>query len=53
MSTVYISVINSVNLSMYTDCQRGTVFVTLLTIIVIFIGVVVKIVSNQLDPADG
>lgn len=51
--SVQITVPNTVNLSMYTDVQRGTVFMTLLTIIVIFIGVVVRIVANKLDPTDG
>ena len=51
--TVQITIPGHVNLSMFTDVQRGTVFMVLLTIIVIFIGVVVRIVANKLDPSDG
>ena len=54
MSTVLISVpITASELYQYTDVQRGTIFLFMLTSVVLFITVMIRIVSNRLDPDDG
>lgn len=50
---VAIQVPGDVNLSQYTDVQRGTVFMFFLTILLVFVSTVIKIVANQLDPNEG
>ena len=45
--------ITSSELYQYTDVQRGTIFLFMLTSIIMFIVVMIRIVSNRLDPDDG
>ena len=47
--SIQISVPNTVNLSQYTDVQRGTIFLMFVTILLIFISNCIRIVANQLD----
>jgi len=47
---VYLEVPSSVNLSQFTDVQRGTIFMWFLSVLIIFIITGVRLVSGQLDP---
>ena len=44
--------VDSSNLVEYTNVQRGTIFMLWITILIVFIGTVIRIVSNKLDPVD-
>jgi len=47
---VYLSVPSNVNLSQFTNVQRGTIFMWFVTVLVICIITGVRLFANHLDP---
>lgn len=50
VNTIYLTVPPDVNLSQFTDVQRGTIFMWFLPVLVIMIITGVRLVSGNLDP---
>jgi hypothetical protein len=47
---VYLTVPSNVNLSQFTDVQRGTIFMWFISVLVIMIITGIRLISGQLDP---
>lgn len=47
---VYLGVPHHVNLSQFTDVQRGTIFMWFISIFIILIATGIRLISGQLDP---
>lgn len=48
--TVYLGVPSNVNLSQFTNVQRGTIFMWFVSVLIIFIVTAIRLISGNLDP---
>lgn len=48
--TVFLGVPNTVNLSQFTNVQRGTIFMWFVSVLIIFIVTTIRLISGNLDP---
>lgn len=49
-TTVYLAIPTEVNISQFTDVQRGTIFMWFISVFVILIITGVRLISGNLDP---
>lgn len=49
-TTVYLAIPSDVNISQFTDVQRGTIFMWFITVFIIMIVTGVRLISGNLDP---
>lgn len=49
-TAVYLAIPSDVNISQFTDVQRGTIFMWFITVFVIMVVTGVRLISGNLDP---
>lgn len=49
-TTVYLGIPSDVNISQFTDVQRGTIFMWFITVFIITIVTGIRLISGNLDP---